>query len=132
MNLQGGKSVSPMSSFTQKILIIEFQLLPFPFPTLSKSPAPLSTHEGCKPTPCRPPSGYTNCDICHSLHQGTFHLLLCYCVANLQPHPESSRLYRELAPAVYSTGVSKATAVHRRLPCIDALIGENGGKGAVR
>lgn len=37
-----------------------------------------------------------------------------------------------LSPAVYSTGVSKATAVHRRLPCIDALIEVNGGKGAGR
>lgn len=87
-----------MSSFTQKTLIIEFQPLLFPFPALSKSPDPLSAHEGCKPALRRPPSGYTNCDICHSLHQGTFHLPRCYCVANSQPHPESSRLYREIVP----------------------------------
>lgn len=97
VNLQG-KSISPMSSFPQKTLIIEFQPLPFPFPSPSKSPAPLSAHEGCKPTQHRPPSGYANCDICHSLHQGTFNLPRCYCVANSQPHPESSHLYREIVP----------------------------------
>lgn len=36
------------------------------------------------------------------------------------------------SPAVHSTGASKDTAAHGRLPCIDALMGGNGEKGAGR